>query len=375
MKNICFVATIPEVINAFLSHSILESSKKWDVSVITNPVGIHSLDHLDIELIPVSIQRKPEIFRDILTFLNFFLLFKKRKFDLVHSIMPKTGFLAMFAAKLAGVPIRVHTFTGQNWSTMSGIRRAFYKLMDKFIVFNATHIFIDSPSQRQFLINEGILYHKQGIVIGSGSICGVDLSRFQPNDSIKKSIREKLRIPFNSTVILYVGRLNKEKGVLDLILAFKELCLENNSVYLLLVGAPEDISASEIFVKSGVFRDRVIILGYTLQPEHYFTASDIFCLPSYREGFGQAIMEAAASGLPAIASKIYGVTDAVVDNVTGLLFQPGKVDQLANSLLFLIQNPDQAKFMGLQASNRAKLLFSNTEITSELISFYSKFDE
>jgi glycosyltransferase involved in cell wall biosynthesis len=297
-------------------------------------------------------------------------LFFKKKFEVVHSITPKGGFLSMLAARLAGIPYRVHTFTGQPWSTMTGFRRQFYKTMDKFLVANATHILVDSPSQRDFLIKEKVLTFGNSFVIGGGSICGVDLQRFCPDQVIRKRIRSDLNIPQDAIVVLFLGRFNRDKGVLDLVAAFKSLHKKNSSIFLLMVGAQEDINIAGLLNDSKDYLDRMVVLGQTANPEHYFASSDILCLPSYREGFGQVIIEAAASGIPTIGTRIYGITDAIEENISGLLFEPGRADELSDKLTFLIENPAVLDKLGECARQRAALLFSSGVIISKTMEFY-----
>jgi glycosyltransferase involved in cell wall biosynthesis len=111
-------------------------------------------------------------------------------------------------------------------------------------------------------------------------------------------------------------------------------------------------------------------LGFTEYPEHYMSAADVFVLPSYREGFGTTIIEAACAGLPAVASKIYGITDAVEDGVSGILHAPGSVDSLCQSMMQLIQDPKKLEEMGRSASLRAKKLFSEEAVTKAFQEFY-----
>jgi glycosyltransferase involved in cell wall biosynthesis len=370
MNKICYIATVPQSVEVFLGDIVLERSKDWSVSIATNSDGIMQLNYLNAELYPIKIRRKPDIFSDLASLFSLMQLFLQKNFDVVHSITPKGGFLSMLAARLVRVPYRVHTFTGQPWSTMKGFRRDFYKVLDKFLVANATHILVDSPSQRDFLMSEGVLTSGDGFVIGVGSICGVDLQRFCPNQVMRDRIRTHLNIPPDAIVLLFMGRFNRDKGVLDLVAAFREMYQRNNSVFLLMVGSEEDIDIADLLNQCHDFSDRITVLGHAANPEHYFASSDILCLPSYREGFGQVIIEAAASGIPAVASRIYGITDAIEENTSGLLFEPGAVDELADKLMFLIENPTTLKKLGQDARERAKKLFSSEIIISKTIEFY-----
>jgi glycosyltransferase involved in cell wall biosynthesis len=286
--------------------------------------------------------------------------------------MPKTGLLAMLAGWLTGVPHRIHTFTGQVWANKSGWKRKALKIFDRLIVLFATHILVDSPSQRDFLVSEGVLPLGKAIVIGNGSICGVDEVRFHTNLHLRNAVREELDIGFDKTVILFLGRLNRDKGILDLAAAFAELASKRVDVVLILVGAEEDVPFTRVQDICGPYRDQLRRVSFTTNPERYMTAADIFCLPSYREGFGQVIIEAAACNVPTVASRIYGITDAVEDGKTGLLFPAGDVAGLTQSLLRLIDDQHLRQELGNAARIRALALFPSYKITEGMLAFYSE---
>jgi len=372
MKKLCFVATIPAVIQAFMKDSIRAASKRWAVDVISNPQGAELLQGLNAEFIPMGIERKVSPWRDACALVQLFGLFRRERYYLVHSIMPKTGLLTMLAARAAGIPHRLHTFTGQVWATKQGWKRQALKVFDKIIVKLATHILVDSPSQRDFLVAEGVLRRHQGIVLGDGSICGVDSELFKPDAEIRSRIRTQLDIGPAQPVILFLGRLNRDKGMLDLAPAFVEIAKKHADAVLVLVGAEEDVPFARIQEICGEYRSQLRRVSYTPNPEHYMAMADIFCLPSYREGFGQVIIEAAATGVPAVATKIYGITDAIEDQTTGLLYAAGDINALIQSLSLLIEDPDYRHRLGNAARARALSRFSSRQITDEMISLYSQ---
>lgn len=372
MKKICFVATIPDVVHSFLKGHIHASAEKWSVKIITNPDRAELLNDLDAEFIPLAIERKVSPWRDLQTLVQLAILFHRERFDLVQSIMPKTGLLAMLAAWMAGVPNRIHTFTGQVWATKRGWKRGALKMFDRLTVLFATHVLVDSPSQRDFLVSEGILPDGKAIVIGRGSICGVDAHRFHPDAHVRNEVRAELGIRLQQTVVLFLGRLNRDKGMLDLAAAFADITSHRTDVVLALVGAEEDVSFTRIQKICGVGHHQLRRVSFTPNPERYMAAADIFCLPSYREGFGQVIIEAGASGVPTVASRIYGITDAVEDGKTGILFSAGDITALTQALLKLIVNRDLRQQMGEAAQVRAQELFSSQKITEGMCAFYSE---
>ena len=372
MKTLCYVATIPAVVHAFLRAHIQAAAKSYHVTVICNATEKHLLEGLNARLIFLPIERKPSPWGDILILFKLYNIFRREQFDIVHSIMPKTGMLAMLAANLALVPVRIHTFTGQVWVTKRGVKRRLLKLFDRMIGSCATCVLADSPSQRDFLIKERVLPQDKVQVIGAGSICGVDAFRFQPDNDVRQKIRSELGNKFDAKVILFVGRLNRDKGMLDLAVAFDTIAKQCTDVVLLLVGAEEDVPFSQIQDICHAERERLHHVRFTATPEHYMAASDIFCLPSYREGFGLTIIEAAACGLPAVASDIYGITDAVANNETGLLFAAGDVGMLTEALIKLLDENELRRKMGNAARARVIELFSSQRIAAEMLELYDE---
>jgi glycosyltransferase involved in cell wall biosynthesis len=375
VKKLCYVATIPAVVHAFLRGHIQAAADRYEVTVICNATDKRLLDGLNARLILLPIERKPSPWKDMQVLLQLFVLFRRERFDFVHSIMPKTGMLAMLAAWLACVPVRIHTFTGQVWVTKHGVQRILLKWFDKLIGSFATCVLADSPSQRDFLLNERVLQPYKAEVIGSGSICGVDPLRFHPDTEVRQAVRHDLRIAKDARVILFVGRLNRDKGILDLAAAFSAIAEHNPDVVLLLVGTEEDVCFSRIQEICYAEHDRLHYVNFTSSPEHYMMAADIFCLPSYREGFGMTIIEAAACAVPAVASRIYGITDAVADGQSGLLYSTGDVNALTQALLKLITENDMRQQMGNVARVRALELFSSEKITRETMLLYDSLSE
>ena len=372
MKKLCYVATIPAVVHAFLRTHIQEAAKKYEVTVICNSTDKYLLDGLNARLVLLPIDRRPSPWNDLRVLFQLYSLFRRERFDIVHSHMPKTGLLGMLAAWLARVPIRINTFHGEVWATRSGWRRTTLKLFDQLIGLLATDIFAVSPSQRDFLVNEGVLPSGKAKVIGAGSICGVDPLRFHPDTEKRQTVRKDLGIALDAKVFLFVGRLNRDKGMLDLAAAFDTIAKQHPDAELLLVGAEEDVPFSRIQEICHAESERLRYISFTSKPEQYMAAADIFCLPSYREGLPMTIIEAAACGVPAVASRIYGITDAVADGETGLLFPAGDVTALTQALSKLITENELRQQMGNEARKRALDLFSSEKITRELVALYDR---
>jgi glycosyltransferase involved in cell wall biosynthesis len=375
VKKLCIVATIPAIVNSFLRGHIEAAAQKYDVTVVCNSTDVHLIQGLSARIVLFPILRRPSLRNDLVALFLLIKLFWRERFDIVHSHFPKSGFLGMTAAWLTKVPIRIHTFHGEVWATRDGWRRSTLKAFDRIVACMATQVLTVSASQQRFLVREGILSQRQSRVIGAGSICGVDPRRFQPDLNIRRRTREELGIDNHTRLILFMGRLTRDKGVLDLTEAFLAISRQRPDVALLLVGTQEDILFSRLQEMCGVYGKRVHYLNFTSVPEHYMAAADVFCLPSYREGFGMTIIESAACAVPAVASRINGIVDAVSDGETGLLFTPTNVAELTKALLALISDDLLRQRMGSLARSRAVALFAADKITAEVLAFYDSLSE
>ena len=365
LPALCITLTSPLALNAFLLSHIRRLSRSWDITVCVNvnegDVAVNLERKADIY--PVEIRRAAAPFRDLSALCKLWNFYHTRKFKAVVTVTPKGGLLGMMASWFARIPVRIHWFTGQVWATKKGMARAALKSLDRIIVLCSTHVLADSTSQKDFLVREGIVADGKISVLGQGSISGVDTSRFRPDPAVRARIRADLYIPDDALCVLYIGRMKKEKGVPDLLDAFRQLRAEFVNLHLLLVGPDEDGLLAETKA------DSLHIIGYTRKAEAYMTASDIICLPSYREGFGSVLIEGAACGLPAVASRIYGITDAVVENVTGVLHPPGDIEVLTDSLRRLVSDDDLRLRLGKNAYERAVTSFE----ASHLENLFSQF--
>ncbi len=372
--RLCFVTAAPLTLRAFMRNHLLSLSAQYDVTAIADfaPDDLSDEWLPGIQLVPVPIARRISPLADLRALLALFRYFRAQHFDVVHSVTPKAGLLAMSAARRARVPHRIHWFTGQVWATRHGLGRSLLKGADRSIVASATHILTDSHSQRAFLEAEGVLRIGQADVLGHGSISGVDLDRFHPDDLARTRIRRELGVPQSACLLLFVGRLNRDKGVLDLAQAFAHLAHERDDAWLVMVG-PDEANIGETFGRiCGDASARVRRVHYTTTPEHYMAAADLFVLPSYREGFGSVVIEAAACGIPAVASRIYGLTDAVQDGVTGLLHPPADIADLHAKLARLCKDHELRATMGKTARARAIEDFSMASVSSALLAYYEK---
>jgi len=349
------------------------------VTVITSPgpelAQIASHRHLTLQMLQIPRRLAP--WRDLIALYRLYRLFRQGRFIIVHSTTPKAGLLTALAGWFACVPIRLHTFTGQAWVGLHGPLRWLARASDRVIGWLNTRCYADSESQRQFLITEGILNERNISTIGSGSLAGVDLKRFNRERlgvEVGKGIRSELDIADQATVLLFIGRVAREKGIYELLEAVDRLRNNGSNVVLLLVGPMDDerggsgtVARADLEGRAGVY-----YLGYREDPEHYFAAADILCLPSYREGFGTVVIEAAAMGIPTVGARITGLVDAVVDGETGILVEPRNADALMLGLQRLLEDAGLRERMGELARQRVHERYSADVVNAAVIEEYTR---
>lgn len=371
---IVFVASHPMSIVAFLSPHIRALKKVARVQVIANSDELSLLEQHEIN-VPVDfvpIVRPIAPWHDIQALWILYSQFKIDRPRCVHTITPKAGLLGMIAAWLAGVPVRIHSFTGQVWVTRRGLMRWLLKVCDKLIAAMATDVLVDSPSQRNFLIEQGVVSIEHSSVLGAGSICGVKTDRFAPDERVREVVRDDLGTASDAVVCLYLGRLDHDKGVLDLASAFSQVAVKHSKAELWVVGPDEADYFQQMQVLFEQAASQVKRVDFTSAPEQFMKAADLFCLPSYREGFGSSVIEAASCGVPALVSRIYGLTDAVVEGQTGWMHRAGDVQDLAQQLNYLLNNAAELAVRGKAARKYVETFFAEEIVTNAMLQFYQR---
>jgi glycosyltransferase involved in cell wall biosynthesis len=328
------------------------------------------VDKVSVE--QIEIPRSISPVKDVVALFQLIWLFRRNRFDIVHSTTPKAGLLCALAGLFARVPVRLHTFTGQPWISMFGLVRLLAWSADWLIVKLDTRCYADSESQRGFLIAEGLICEEKIGVLGKGSLAGVELRRFDIDrwsESDKVALRRELGLSDCSRIILFAGRVTRDKGVRDLLQAFEMLQKEGYDADLLLVGPQDDERGGAVDLSR---LPRVNYVGYTDCPERYMAIADFLCLPSYREGFGTVVIEAAAMGLPTVGTRIYGLTDAIEEGATGLLVPPRDIPALAEAMRTMLDEPDLLARFGRTARARCVEYFDAERVNVLVAEEYAR---
>lgn len=375
--RVCRIATVPFFLLHHLGEQIAASARAGHEVVLVSSPGAEAEA---LRALPgvshhaIDIPRQISVFRDLAALLRLLAFFRRQRFDLVHSTTPKAGLLTALAGRLAGVPVRLHTFTGQAWAERGGWVRRIAKACDRLMVRLNTRCYADSISQRDFLVAQGIAAADEITVLGQGSLAGVDFTRFnRERRGAGAALKARLNIPAGAPVVGFVGRVTKDKGIRELVAAFDRLeQLGCRDAHLVLVGPlePERDPLPDELVARLHADGRIRMVGYSPAPEDYVALFDVFCLPSYREGFGNVVLEAAAMGIATVGTRIVGLTDAIVDGVTGILVPPKDVAALAEALARVLLDDALRLRLGEQAESRTAALFDARKVNAEVLAEY-----
>lgn len=337
MYKICIVTTV--------SVTMQEFALEWAKFLHqTNDFEIHFVCNYDSDfeaLLPDYIQYHPIAMERGISFGGFraigemYKLFKREKFDLVQYSTPNAACYASIASRLAKNKVRLYCQWGIIYVGFRGIKRRVLKFIEKMTCRNSSMIEPDSFGNLNFSQKEKLYGPHKSRVVWNGSANGVNFQKFDisKKNIWAKEIRDKYGIPQDAKVFVFVGRITRDKGVNELLLAARKLLQKHEDAYLLMVGSVEKSESiqADLFVWSQN-HPRIIYTGFTNAVEKYIAASDVYVLPSYREGFGSVIIESEAMGLPVIVTDIPGPTDAMKKNVTGLVVKKANATELYEAM-------------------------------------------
>jgi glycosyltransferase involved in cell wall biosynthesis len=259
---------------------------------------------------------------------------------------------------------------------LTGWRRGAARQADRLIVALNTRCYADSESQRAYMETQGVSPPSAVRVLGAGSLAGVDLAAFDPARcaSAGAEVRRALGIQAQDMVIVFVGRVTRDKGVGELVAAMGSLETRFPGLHLILVG-PEEPERDPLPAKvreAITSRGRIHAVGYRPDPASYLAAADLLCLPSYREGFGNVVIEAGAMGLPAVGTQIPGLRDAIVEGITGLLVPAKDAAALERALALLLEDDTRRRKMGEAARVRARRDFDAATVNANVLDEYQR---
>ncbi len=372
MKKICFVTTVSMTLKAFVIETAkyLHEEGGYDVSFIcdNDPAFAETLPDY-IHYYPVSMKRGISL-GGIKACREIKKIFKQQKFDLVQYSTPNASLYAALAAKSARIPVRLYCQWGLAYVGMQGTKRKIFRQVEKTVCKLSTWVEPDSFGNLNFCHAEGLYPKSKGSVIWNGSASGVNLHKFDisQKEAWRKAIREKYQLPEDAFVYGFIGRVNRDKGINELFAAFQSIRQIHSNSYLLLVGG-EEISegVNTIMYDWAQKEEQVLFCGFTNVVEQYLSAMDVYILPSYREGFGSAVVEAEAMGVPVIVTDIPGPTDAMIKNETGLIAKKADIATLQAAMDKLYRDRELCQQFGDAGVNLASERFDQNRLKQYIL--------
>lgn len=354
VMKILHVVNISFVIPFFLGKQLAYfSSKGYKEYVVCSPsdeLEEFSMNY-EFENHPIDILRKFSLISDFKAICHVYRLIKREKIDIVSGHTPKGALIAMIASFLAKVPKRIYFRHGLVHETSTGAKRFILKRIDKFTASLATKVVCVSPSLAKLSLEEGLNPEYKQTILANGSCNGIDVNQFSEKaiEPVElRAIKKRLGIANDDFVIGFTGRLVRDKGIIELVNAFKQLQTRHHNLKLLLVGMFEERDAIPEDVVNLIENDSQIIkIGYVDNRgiPYYYSLMDVFVFPSHREGFGMSVIEASAMMVPVIASRITGCVDSIIENKTGLFIGKGE-EELIAAVEILYRNPELRKCFG-----------------------------
>jgi glycosyltransferase involved in cell wall biosynthesis len=317
----------------------------------------------------IAMERGISLFADSIALIRIWRLLRHLKPDIVEFSTPKAGLLGTLAARFCGVPVRIYLLRGLKLETSQGLRRRLLRWAERVTCRSAHVVVCNSRRLRDRALAVDIAPPSKLILLGEGSSNGVNPARFSPGYS---GIRQQMGIPHGVPVIGFVGRLTGDKGLPELLEAFAAILREEPYAYLLLVGwfdSAEDVL--DVGVRSRIEgHPRIVCTGFVKDAAPYYRAMDLMVLPSWREGFPNVILEAAATGVPVVATLCTGSRDAVIPEVTGLLVPPGYPDAICEAVLSLLRDPDRCQEMSAAARRWVVENYDEQRVLGIAVAFY-----
>ncbi|HEX2628512.1 MAG TPA: glycosyltransferase family 4 protein [Chitinophagaceae bacterium] len=347
MPKLIRVTTVPMALRYLLPGQMKYMKQQGFDVIMVSADGKERQAVIDNEgcehhIIPMT--RKITPFADLKSWWKMYRYFKKEKPDIVHSHTPKAGLIAMTAARMAGVKIRIHTVAGLRFMTSTGTTRKILVKMEKLTAGAATHVWPNSQSLLNYIKTNKLAKEKKLQVIGYGSSNGINLARFSPTALQPAKVEEtKQLIKYDKSFVylLCVGRIVKDKGIDELLAAFENIYKERNDLRLVLLGSFEDELDPISDNARKILKEHpgIIHISWSDHVEYFMHLANMLVHPSYREGFPNVLLQSGALNCPIVCSRIEGNVDIVDDGQTGLICEVKDAASLEARLRFAIGNP------------------------------------
>lgn len=375
MKNkklFYIVTTIPSSLYFFKGQLSYLSNDFDMVAISSDECALEKFgDEEGVRTYCIPMKRPISLLNDFKSLIKFLIFFRRTKPDIVHGNTPKGSFLSMTAAKLTGVSTRIYMCHGLRYQGCSGLMQSLLKMIERISCYCSTTVLCVSNGVKTSLIADGICKASKLKVIGNGSANGIDLEKFNRKNVIVECPLTNIDAGKDFT-FCFVGRIVKDKGVNELIMAFKKLAGLYHNINLVMVGAFEDSdNPIKIITRTEIeTHPNIHYYGKQKDVRPFMCMSDVFVLPSYREGFGVVLMEAGALDIPCITTDISGCNEIIQDGVNGKIIPPRDVDTLYDAMKWMYEHRMEVKEMAKRARPMIVERYEQQMVWSALLEEY-----
>jgi glycosyltransferase involved in cell wall biosynthesis len=374
---------IVNILTSSMSVLFLEGQPKYfetrgfETVVVSSPgKELANANRQGVKTVAVPMAREISPWSDLLSLWRIWRVLSRLRPAITNVATPKAGLLGGIAAWACRIPCRYYSLIGLRCETATGFKGKLLVLAERIACHCAHRVICVSESMRQKAIDLGIVDASRTVVLASGSFAGVDLKRFAPTPealSHADQLRRNLGIPPEAPVVGFVGRLTRDKGIAELVEAYSRSHELFPALRLLLVGQVEDADPLPEETHRLMEREpHILRTGFVQDPVPYYHIMDVLAFPSYREGFGNAALEAHAAGKPVVAARATGIVDSVIDGVTGILVPVGDANALAEALELVLECRGLATALGTAGRARAQREFPQERVWDATIQEYSQ---
>lgn len=377
-KSILHVVNISFVIPYFLGEQLSWFAKKGNrLFVICSPSAeLEGFSNVyKFEYKPIEVLRKISLGKDLKAVVATYKYIKKINADVVTGHTPKGGLVAMLAAWIARVPIRIYFRHGLVYETSTGLKRGLLVNIDRLASKLATKIVCVSPSVAKRSVEDRLNPVDKQVVLSHGTCNGIDTERFSKVSvdlGQMQALKQSLGIHEGDFIIGFAGRLVRDKGIIELVRAYQEIRKEHQKVKLMLVGMLEIRDALPEDVVKTIKEDKGIIstgyVGYAAI-EQYYALMDVYVLPSYREGFPTSVLEASAMEIPVVTTRVTGCCDSIIEGETGLFVEHNS-KELGNAIMKLYNDVSLREKMGKSGRHMVIKNFKQEVVWQEIEKLY-----
>ena len=373
-KKVIRISTIPMSLDVLLQGQLRMLAEHYEVVGVSSPgADLEKVEKREgIRTLAVPMERKIAPFKDLVSLIRLIRLFHREKPWMVHSITPKAGLLAMMAAWICRVPVRVHLFTGLVFPTTTGLKQKILMATDKLTCACATRVIPEGKGVKRDLEQFNIT-SKPLEIIGNGNINGIDLEYFARTAEVEEKAQAYRKK--DTTTFCFVGRMVRDKGINELVVAFEKLHQAHPDTRLLLVGPFEDALDPVLPETKRMIEQHAAIewMGWQKDIRPFLAASDVFVFPSYREGFPNVVIQAGAMGLPCLVTDINGCNEIIEEGVNGCII-PSQDQQALYEAMEKLLDTELRETLRQQARPQIANRYDRKVLWKELLQFYRSLE-